>query len=157
MFDKLKKLFTFDDSSDKQLPSEELDRQITLATCVLLLEIATTDDDFSIKEETSIRKILSERYKLSSTDIDDLIKEASVSREDSTDLYEFTYILNKHLSKESKQKLIHSVWDVIYADGVFDQYEDHLVHRLSDLLHIEHEDMIRAKIEARPDDYKGIR
>ncbi len=155
MFKRLKKIFNYDESETGSGKMIDINKHLNLATCVLLLEIATTDDDFSENEAEKIKSILTERYNISETDIKDLMKEAISSREDSTDLYEFTSILNTNLSKEEKLKLISSIWEVIYADGVLDQYEDHLVHRLSDLLHIEHEEMIEAKIKAKPADYKG--
>ena len=37
------------------------------------------------------------------------------------------------------------LWEVAYADGRIDKYEEHLLRRLVDLLHIPMADYIRAR------------
>jgi len=41
------------------------------------------------------------------------------------------------------------VWKVIYADGKLDKHEDHLAHKLSSLLKLNHKQLIDAKLKVR--------
>lgn len=130
-------------------------RRIPVATCVLLLEMANADDDFSISEETIIQEILEKELNIPRENIDEIMELAIENRQQSVDLYEYTRFINQVFSKDEKIMLIEFVWKVIYADGVLDQYEDYLVHKLADLLHLEHDDLIEAKIKMRPEGYTG--
>jgi hypothetical protein len=38
---------------------------------------------------------------------------------------------------------------VAYADQHLDRYEDHLVRKVADLIHVRHSDFIRTKLEVR--------
>jgi uncharacterized tellurite resistance protein B-like protein len=130
-------------------------QRIHIATCVLLLEMANVDNEFSISEKTIIREILEKELSIPGENIDEIMGLAIQDRQQRVDLYEYTRFINRVFSRDEKQTLIELVWKVIYADGVLDQYEDYLVHKLADLLHLEHEDLIAAKIKMRPDGYKG--
>lgn len=41
------------------------------------------------------------------------------------------------------------LWRVAFADGRLDRYEEHLIRRIADLLHLPHRDFIRAKLRAQ--------
>ena len=41
------------------------------------------------------------------------------------------------------------LWDVAYADGRLHKYEEHLVRRIADLIHVPHRTFIRAKHKAK--------
>ena len=130
-------------------------QRIHIATCVLLLEMANVDNEFSISEETIIREILEKELSIHGENVDEIMRLAIRDRQEKIDLYETTRFINQVFTPDEKRTLIELVWKVIYADGVLDQYEDYLIHKLSDLLHLEHEDLIAAKIKMRPDEYKG--
>ena len=83
---------------------------------------------------------LSEEY------IQELMKLAEEKRKKSVDLFEFTHCVNQNYSREDKIKVVEMLWRIIYADGKLDQYEDHLVHRLSTLLRLTHKELITAKL-----------
>ncbi|MCP5103762.1 MAG: TerB family tellurite resistance protein [bacterium] len=124
-------------------------RRIHIASCVLLLEIAHADDNFSISEKTTIREILAKQVNIPEQDIDEIMALAVRDREQSVGLYEYTSFINRVFSRNEKRTLIESIWKVIYADGVVDQYEDYLVHKLAELLRLDHSDLIAAKIKTR--------
>jgi uncharacterized tellurite resistance protein B-like protein len=150
----LKKYLMPDPSGEPTEPVTQSQR-IHIATCVLLLEMANVDNDFSISEETIIRDILEKELNIPGENVDEIMGLASQDRQQTIDLYEYTRFINRVFSRDEKQTLIELVWKVIYADGVLDQYEDYLVHKLADLLHLEHEDLVEAKIKMRPGEYKG--
>ena len=52
---------------------------------------------------------------------------------------------------EDKLDLIRNLWKVAYADGNLDKYEEHLLRKISDLIHVSHSDYINIKLEMRRD------
>ena len=120
-----------------------------LAACVLLLEIAHADDDFSEAEASRLLTILMDEFDLSLEAARQLSLEAETQRNASLDLYQFTETLNKQLPKAHRLHIVTKLWEVVFADGRLDGHEDHLMHRLGDLLNLEHRDLIQAKLAAK--------
>jgi uncharacterized tellurite resistance protein B-like protein len=58
--------------------------------------------------------------------------------------------LNQHLSEDERIKIMETIWKIIYLDDHLHQYEDTLVHKLSYLLGLTHEQLINAKLKIRP-------
>ena len=71
--------------------------------------------------------------------------------EKSVSLYEFTSRLNEELSPEEKADTVEMLWRVAFADGRLDKYEEHLIRKAADLLHVPHRRFIRAKLKAERD------
>jgi len=136
-------------------PTEEIQEKYDrthVATCVILLEMARSDEEFSSVEQETIKAILRQEFAIPEDDIEDLMKIASEKREDSVDLWEFTNLINQNFSEEEKRKIIESAWKIIYADEKLDKYEDHLVHVLAKLLRLDHSDLIDAKLRVLYED-----
>ena len=146
----MKKFFQQDAVPDKTAIKEE-DRaeRIQVATCALLLEVANSDDEFSDIERDNIVQILERDFELSDEYAKELMELSDKEREESIDLWQFTNLVNEHYSIEEKIKIIEMVWKVIYADGKLDKYEDHLAHKLSNLLKLTHKQLIDAKLKVR--------
>ena len=127
---------------------QELDETqlIQIATCVLLLEVAKSDDEFISIEKTTISAVLKKKFEISHEAAEELIEIAKGKREESIDLWEFTNLINENYSREKKIMVVEATWRVIYADRKLDKYEDHFVHKLARLLRLEHNEMIEAKL-----------
>ena len=65
------------------------------------------------------------------------------------DYWQFTSIINKRFTQPQKVRVIELLWEVAYADAGLNAYEEHLIRKLADLLHISHGDYITAKLRAR--------
>ena len=128
---------------------EDKSQKIQVATCALLLEVANSDEEFSEIERDNIVRILEEDFHLSDEYAQELMELAERERKERIDLWVFTRLINENYSIEEKIKIIEMVWKVIYADGKLDKYEDHLAHKLSKLLKIEHKQLIDAKLKIR--------
>ena len=124
-------------------------QKIQVATCALLLEVANSDDEFSEIERENIVRILEENFHLSDEYAQELIELAEKERKERIDLWGFTRLINENYSLEEKIRVIELVWKVIYSDGKLDKYEDHLAHKLSKLLKLEHKQLIEAKLKIR--------
>jgi uncharacterized tellurite resistance protein B-like protein len=146
----MKKFFQQDAVPDKtEIKEEDRAERIQVATCALLLEVANSDDEFSDIERDNIVQILERDFELSDEYAKELMELSDKEREESIDLWQFTNLVNEHYSIEEKIKIIEMVWKVIYADGKLDKYEDHLAHKLSNLLKLTHKQLIDAKLKVR--------
>jgi len=131
-------------------PQEQTEAErLQVATCIILLEVAKSDDEFSSIEKATVGAILKKKFDLSAEAAEELIKVASREREESVDLWEFTNLINENYSKEEKRRIVESAWRVIYADEKLDGYEDYFVHKLAKLLQLDHSDLIDAKLKVK--------
>jgi len=134
---------------DSAMQEQDESERIQIATCIILLEVAKSDDEFLSIEKTTMTAILKKKFKLSAEAAEELMEIANRKREESIDLWEFTHIINKNYTKEEKRKVVDAVWQIIYADEKLDKYEDHFVHKLAKLLQLKHNDLIEAKLKIK--------
>jgi uncharacterized tellurite resistance protein B-like protein len=142
---KLLKRVTADLDSQEQDESE----RIQMATCVILLEVARSDDEFSTIEKATVESILKKDFEMPAEATEEMMEIAKRKREESIDLWEFTHLINEDYSKEEKKKIVEAAWKVIYADEKLHSYEDHFVHKLAKLLQLRHSELIEAKLKAK--------
>jgi uncharacterized tellurite resistance protein B-like protein len=64
---------------------------------------------------------------------------------DATDYFQFTSILNKGFDHHQKSRLIKCLWEVAYIDNHLDEYEDYLVRKIADLIHLPHNEIIKLR------------
>ena len=133
------------DAPDEDLPA----RRHAVAT--LLVEIARADFDIDSSERVAITRMLGGAYGLDSESAAELVARAERTVEESVSLHEFIRRLNDELSPVEKTEIIEMLWRVAFADGRLDKYEEHLVRRAADLLHVPHRRFIRAKLKAGRD------
>ena len=149
MIDSIKNFFSekIETSDDKSQESSE--RSVSIATCALLLEMAHADSEFSDEEKNSIIRILQSTYAITEDDAKELIRLSEMERQESTDLWQFTNLINHNYSREEKIKVAETLWNIVYTDGKVDQHEEYLMRKLTYLLDLDHQDMIEAKFKAR--------
>lgn len=145
----LKKILLKKDVIESDSHEKDEFERVQVATCVILLEVAKSDDEFSSIEEATITSIFKKEFDISAEAIEELMEIAKRKREDSADLWEFTHLINENYSTEEKKKIVEAAWKVIYADDKLDSYEDHFVHRLAKLLQLRHSDLIEAKLKIK--------
>ena len=120
---------------------------VRVAACALFLEMARVDGEFSDAERTRILAILKNEYHLSEGDAQALIEATDQELDQSIDLWQFTKRINQRHSDEEKISIIHMLWRIVYADGTLDKHERYLVHKLSGLLRLSHEELIEVKLK----------
>lgn len=143
----LSKLQTFFDQhlSDDSTDETPLQHRLQLATAALMVEMLHVDEQITKPEEEKLQTLLKQRFALSDSEIDALVELAHQEKHDAVDYFSFTSLLNEHYSQQQKIKLVADLWQLAYADKVLDKYEEHLLRRLADLLHVPHKEFIRAK------------
>ena len=102
---------------------------------------------FDESEINSLRESLKETYDIDEQIIDELISEAKKTVDESTSLYEYTRVVNDEFNYSDKLELLSRIWKLAFADGNLDKYEDHLIRKISDLIHISHSDFIKIKLD----------
>ena len=108
-----------------------------------------SDKDFDEEEITSMKEILKTTHGISDETINELVSNAKQTVDESTSLYNYTREVNNNFSYDDKLLLLQSLWDIAYADGNVDKYEEHLIRKISDLIYISHSDFIQVKLERK--------
>ena len=150
MINKIKELIT-KFGNKEEIEEKSYLSQLNNACAALLVEIAFADKEFDETEKTSLKLTLMETYAIEEADIDEIIKDAENTVAESTSLYGYTRIVNDEFEYDDKLSLLKNLWKVAYADGNLDKYEEHLIRKISDLIHISHSDYINIKLEVRGD------
>ena len=148
MINKIKDLITRFNTKE-ETTEESSSNLLDNACAALLVEIAFADKDFDETEKTSLKQSLIETYAVDESDIEEIIKDAEETVSESTSLYGYTRVVNDEFEYEDKLSLLKNLWKVAYADGNLDKYEEHLIRKISDLIHISHTDYIYIKLELR--------
>jgi uncharacterized tellurite resistance protein B-like protein len=146
---RLKQFFT--SSGDKPLDTKDDDSalRIQLATCVLLLEVAHSDDEFTVEEGQHIVEIMKAKFDLSAEYVIDLMKLALDERKESVDLWQFTNEIDNNYSPAEKELVLETLWEVIFADDELHPREEYIVRRITRLLNLTHSQFIEAKLKVK--------
>ena len=145
MIDKITSFF----SKNVLEPEAETTSPDQLATAALLIEVMVIDGDLDDQEMQAIAGTLANMLHLSKEQIDQLIELSKEEVADATSLYQFTKEINEHFDIEKKLSLMTAMWRVAFADGHLDKYEENIIRRVADLLHIRHSEYIRCKANAK--------
>lgn len=146
MLEIVKKIFTQATDRDSVSSEKENALKVGVATCALFLEMAHIDGEFDESERTHILHILKEQFGFSEEQVAPIMRAAEEELEGSIDLWRFTSLINENYTVEEKIQVIEEVWRIAYADGHLDKHEDYLVHKMADLLRLDHKQLIDAKL-----------
>ncbi len=134
-------------------PSEGADESaredaLRTATAVLMLDVARADHVFEESEFDRVLTLVQSHFDLAPEDAAELVNSADDKAEDLTSLHDFTQLLHNSLDESEKARIVGLLWQVAYADGRLDKYEDSLVLKISDLLHVSRGRVMRLKHDA---------
>lgn len=133
----------------QETPQHSVDR-LHLASAALLVELANADAQMDANEQEVLLRILETKLDLDKATLDNLWQLAHEEQRGATSLYQFTSLINEAYGHTEKVQLLQHMWEVAYADGRIDRYEEHLIRKVADLLYLTHGDFIRTKLAARP-------
>jgi uncharacterized tellurite resistance protein B-like protein len=123
---------------------------LNLAVAALLVEVLRADDEVDPAERGQVVESLGLQLGLSVSEGQELLQLAEQRVDEAYDLYQFTSQVNRALSAGEKLRLVEQLWRVASADAVIHKYEEHVIRRIADLLHVPHRDFIAAKLRAGP-------
>ncbi|MCW8831669.1 MAG: TerB family tellurite resistance protein [Gammaproteobacteria bacterium] len=129
-------------------PQNEIDHKLKMSCAVLMLEMVHVDGELHENEAQKIRHLLQRQFDINETETEEILAIAHEEKTSATDYYQFTKLINQHYSQQQKITLVEHLWHIAYADDSIDKFEEHLVRRLADLLHVPHRHFIQSKHRA---------
>jgi len=146
--EKISRAFSAPDTPEADENARE--SAVRMATAVLMTEVARADHEYDQSEFRALLNLITDHFQISPEEAVELANEAGKTAEDYVSLHSFTRQLNKSLSEREKAHIISLLWQVAYADGRLDKYEDSLVRKISDLLHVSRGRVMQLKHDANP-------
>ena len=125
------------------------DRQLQLATAVLLLEVARCDFDLRADELNAVSAGVRDILGLTEDEAVAVVRFAEEEVRQSKRIHEFTTLVDRHYTPEQKKIVVQYLWQVAFADAQLLPSEEYLVRKISELLHVPKADFVDAKIRAR--------
>ena len=113
---------------------EKLEDPIAKITA-LLIHVAKIDENYTQKEREIIKKAIIELGTKNEI-ADGIIIDAEKIEKESNQILDFTKEV-KNLHKDSKIKIVETLWTIIYSDSNADMYENSLMRRLTGLLYLD--------------------
>ena len=134
-----------------ETPSEE-DRQhsLNMAVAAILIEMVGIDNETDATEKEKLHLLLKQQLKISEAEISELVTLAEQELNQSVDYYQFTSLINQNFDMPEKIQIIEGLWQIAYADGQVDSYEEHYLRKICDLLFVPHSEFIKAKLRVVP-------
>lgn len=148
MIEHLKRLF----STPEQQPTKPDRQQLAIAATALMVQLSRVDNHEDERELQTIVDCAVQAHEVTRDEAEEILRDALDHADDATSLYEFTGLINDQLDQEDKQSLLESIWRVALADGRVDKYEEHLIRRIADLLHLNHREFMQARHRAEGTD-----
>ena len=141
----LHKLFR---SSEPQSSAFDQEHALHVATATLLVEVCRADFVEQQSELDRMRQLLAQQFSLNETDLDELMIQARESSDKLVSIQHITRLLNEQFDASMKVRVVEMMWQVVYADGIKDRYEEHLIRQVSELLYLPHSKFIQARHKA---------
>ena len=148
MINKIKEFF----NKKTQEAEDNSHSVLNVATAALLIEVMTIDGNMDEEEMDSVKSNLSKILELSDDEIQELIDLSQEEVSDATSLYQFTKEINANFELQQKLDLMTALWQVALADDYLDKYEESILRKIADLIHLRHSEYIECKTKARTSD-----
>ena len=117
----------------------------SLAITALLVRVATVNREMTEARGTMLHAIVKSRFELDDRTTARLVKESAAIVSAAIDLYRFTRQLNEVLDQEGRRRVVQMMWQIVYADGIADEFETNIIWRTADLLGVS----TRQRVELR--------
>ncbi len=126
----------------------DIEHALRVATAVLLIEVMRADFKVEPAERERLRELLHTHFDLSVEELDALLEEAEADADRLVSTQHITRLLNQHYDHAMKLRIVEMMWQVVFADGAKDHYEEHLLRQVAELLYISHAEFIQARHKA---------
>ncbi len=107
-----------------------------LAVAGLLVEAARQDGHFDAAERATIERLLHVKLALNSKETQALIELADEKVDEALDLWSFARVVKNRFDHDERVGMIEMLWEVVYADGVLDDFEASLMRRMTGLIYV---------------------
>ena len=119
-----------------------------LAACVLLLDVAHADGEFSSEERAHLESVLERHFSLPPEAGRALMELAEQERRNAVDHFRYTSQLQRAYDLGQKMVLAEVMWGVVHSDGHLSGHEDYLMTKFSRLLELRPGYLAEAKQRA---------
>jgi uncharacterized tellurite resistance protein B-like protein len=137
MLDAIKKFFGTAMSPASETDAASPGKDIRLAACALLLELAHADSVFSEEERRHLEAAVRRQFGVDEPEAQQLLELAEAERRQAVDLWQFTSLIAESYSVGQKMVLAEVMWGLVYADGELAADEDYLMRKIFSLLRLE--------------------
>ena len=122
-----------------------------LAAAALLIHASAIDGTMTDAERDKLRAVLKSRFALDDAATDELIDAGTLAENEAVDLYHFTSLINRSLDEQGRLGIVEMMWEIVFADGRVNEFEDNLMWRAADLLGVSSRDRIalRQRVPAK--------
>lgn len=143
MFDKIKAFLTGEDAPKKNGRFDE----VQIAVVALLVRTASTaDTQFDENERATIARMVAAHFDLTTDEVANLIEMATRDEAKTLDLHRWTKAIKNNYDETARIDLIEKMWEVVYADGVLDDYEANLLRRIAGLIYVPDRESGQARL-----------
>ena len=138
LIDSIKRFLTRE-SASREVPESDTPQvdPVHLAACVLLLDVAHADGEFSEAEQAHVERVLAQHFSLSPEAGRELLALAERERQVAVDHFRFTELLKSSYDTGQKMVLAEIMWSIVLADGQIAEHEHYLTRKISNLLDLE--------------------
>ena len=126
-------------------PARFEENDYRLAAAALLIHASTIDGNMNGTERDRLREVLKSRFALDNAATEELIDISTLAENEAVDLYRFTSLLNRTLDEAGRLGIVEMMWQVVFADGRVNEFEDNLMWRAADLLGVSSRDRIAIR------------
>jgi len=150
MLHKAREFFRQAVQAPRDVPGDE-EHALRLATAALLVEMTRADHVIDDREKNEVVQSLRQLFELTESEACHLAELAEEDADGSVSLYQYTRLINDQFEPPQKIRIIEMLWRIAFADERKDKYEEYLVRKVADLIHVRHSDYIlaRHRVETR--------
>ncbi|MBL1259345.1 MAG: TerB family tellurite resistance protein [Thiotrichaceae bacterium] len=145
MFNSMKQFFEERIQSVMADENDADEQSLRLATAALMIEMTRADDDVTDEERRAVDGVLQGLFSISEDEAKALAKLAEAEVDNAACLFDFTKMVDQSFTQPQKQRVVEMLWRVAFSDAHKDHEEEYLVRKISDLIHVSHENFIKAR------------
>jgi uncharacterized tellurite resistance protein B-like protein len=109
-------------------------REVRLASCALLLEVAYADEHFTTEEREHIENAVRRNFGLDQGQAEELLLIADWQRRLDGSVETFARLIAEHYSTGQKMVLAEVMWGLVHSDGWLAPREEQLMTKVNSLL-----------------------
>jgi len=133
-------------------PDEE---ELRLAAAVLMVELSRADFEVSEPERGAVKRAIRNSFGLDGEQASVLLDAAEREADTAVSMHRYVDSINRMWSPHQKGRLIEALWRIAFSDTEMHALEEHLVRRLAGLLHVSHQEFLKAKLKVAGEAEKG--
>jgi uncharacterized tellurite resistance protein B-like protein len=154
MFDAFRRFLSDCSTGDKH-PERFAEDDYRLAAAALLVHAAAIDGEISPVARDQLHAVIQRYFELDEEATNELVSEATAAEHEAVDLYHFTSLINRSLNEAGRARIVEMMWEIVFADGRVNEFEDNLIWRAADLLGISSRERIELRQQVAAENGSG--